>query len=802
MELTTNGEISIEVLKAENKALQEKLAALEGELRVQNTGHQADASALDYDLAESLDLLPASVLLINLNREIELVNTTFEIVSGFSQEEIQGQHINSIISQSNPEIVLTDLWKHLEEEKIWKGELINLTKEGDKINERAIVSPYRDRNSKLRGYLFFQDVVTSVLEETKDAVYKHKIYEAVYNDIGDGILLGDPRGNILHFNVFFERLTNLKVENVLGRHISELFPKDVMEEKPFDFRALDAGKSIIIEREILQADGSRLMVEMHSKKLTDLGYIASFRDLTERENARKEIARSEERYRMLSDLSTEGILIHHLGIASDVNEAIVRMFGYSREELIGKDVIPMFFPEEETQVLVMQHVRHKDTEPYEVMGRKKDGEYMILELEGRSISDSDNNLRVTSVRDISFRKKIERVYSVSLELQSLIGTEKHDTILQWIINQSLSLVDSDAGFVYYPEQIDAMVSEVFWYEKGKALRSSESEKELEHIREICQGVCFDKKGCRENDVPSDTFFECTVYTKQVKRYMLVPYIENDEVKMVFGVVNKQVDYNTLDKNVLAILGESLWSSMDRYLLQNNLRQANAAKDKFFSIIAHDLKAPISSMATMADLLAQNIESYDLPTLANYMGILASTGSSTYTLLENLLQWARSQANKIDFKPDHIKFHDVLMPCVDILNQSMDQKKQKLDMQIDDNVVLYADKNLITTVLRNLLSNAIKFTPKEGHIAVRAQQVNGHCQVCVEDKGIGMEAADLEKVFDISQEFSKLGTEKEKGSGIGLLLCQEFVRLNDGKMWAESVLGEGSSFYFTVPVQQK
>jgi signal transduction histidine kinase len=230
-----------------------------------------------------------------------------------------------------------------------------------------------------------------------------------------------------------------------------------------------------------------------------------------------------------------------------------------------------------------------------------------------------------------------------------------------------------------------------------------------------------------------------------------------------------------------------------------LKELNASKDKFFSIIAHDLKNPFSSIIGISEILKEETKASANFVLENYATIINNSAVQTFMLLENLLEWANSQRGKIQFTPVSIDLNVLISEEFNILYDRAKEKRIELINSLQDNLMIIADKNMIKTILRNLISNAIKFTNKNGEVEVKALINNVNLEISVSDNGIGMSEEIKVKLFKLDGNLSTRGTEDEKGTGLGLILCKEFVEKHGGKIWVESEEGKGSVFRFTIPL---
>jgi signal transduction histidine kinase len=202
----------------------------------------------------------------------------------------------------------------------------------------------------------------------------------------------------------------------------------------------------------------------------------------------------------------------------------------------------------------------------------------------------------------------------------------------------------------------------------------------------------------------------------------------------------------------------------------------------------------------SELLLDSLDDYSIEKIREFIGIIFETSKQSYALLENLLEWSRSQTNRIDMKPESIKLYDLAEENIHLLNNNAAKKEVSLINRIPGDASAFADPNMIKTVIRNLISNAIKYTKTKGSITLSALQDNNKVEFAVEDTGIGIKPENLEKLFRIDVNYTTRGTEDEAGTGLGLILCKEFIMKNGGKIWAESEFNVGSSFKFTLPVK--
>jgi len=236
--------------------------------------------------------------------------------------------------------------------------------------------------------------------------------------------------------------------------------------------------------------------------------------------------------------------------------------------------------------------------------------------------------------------------------------------------------------------------------------------------------------------------------------------------------------------------------------ENELRRLNAAKNKFFSIIAHDLKNPFHTVLGYSQLLSRNYDTFTEIERRKFATEINQSTGNIFRLLQNLLEWARSQTGRLVFLPREIDFSYILKNALSVLRPLADQKHISIELNYDEQLSIFADPQMIETVLRNLINNAVKFTPEHGKITVSAIQTGEQVEVRISDTGIGISEEETQTLFKIDSTIKRKGTNNEDGSGLGLILCKEFIQKHNGTIGVESSTGRGSTFYFTIPEREK
>ncbi|MEK6552388.1 MAG: tetratricopeptide repeat-containing sensor histidine kinase [Bacteroidota bacterium] len=248
--------------------------------------------------------------------------------------------------------------------------------------------------------------------------------------------------------------------------------------------------------------------------------------------------------------------------------------------------------------------------------------------------------------------------------------------------------------------------------------------------------------------------------------------------------------------ILAIITYSRYHS--KKMANIKLQELNAMKDKFFGIIAHDLKNPFNAIFGFTEILLQDFDNLKEEEKLHLIQEIDNSGRQTYKLLENLLYWSISQTGRMEFKPVILNISEIIKHTFSIFETSAKNKNISLVTNCGDNEEVYADEEMLKTVIRNLVSNGIKFTHKGGVVSVLLKNINGTKAVTVDDNGVGLTEKSIENLFKIGSVSSSEGTKGERGTGLGLILCKEFIERNGGTIWVKSEIGKGSKFIFTIP----
>ncbi len=317
-------------------------------------------------------------------------------------------------------------------------------------------------------------------------------------------------------------------------------------------------------------------------------------------------------------------------------------------------------------------------------------------------------------------------------------------------------------------------------------------------------------------MPEMNGFEACQILKSMDKTKHIPIIfitgRSDTESIVEGFKAGAVDYVTKPFNTVEMISRikthlELKLSKDKILESNKkldnyrfeLEQVIQSKDKFFSIIAHDLRGPFSGFIGLTSMLIEDYEELNKEEIVTISNSMNSSAKQLYELLENLLEWSRSQMGKIEYNPINIDIFNISGKVLSLIEANAKEKNITLLNSIVENTYVFADSNMLNTILRNLISNAIKFTELNGTITLSTEQNDKMCLISVSDTGIGISEEGISQIFKIDTKYTTLGTNNERGTGLGLVLCKELIEKQGGGISVSSTLGKGTTFTISLPM---
>ncbi|MCF8363861.1 MAG: PAS domain S-box protein, partial [Prolixibacteraceae bacterium] len=512
--------------------------------------------------------------------------------------------------------------------------------------------------------------------------------------------------------------------------------------------------------------------------ITDNDYIESFvmqsGIIIDRKLSEFEVIKSERHFRAIFEESPIGIaLINSLnGQITEVNNKYASIAGRSRGEMLTIDWMSITHPDDVQEDLDnMARLNAGEIKGFNMHKRyiKPNGEVVWVNMTVAPVGSNQKGapMHLAMVEDITEKKKSE---------------EELHRLSQAVTQSPVSIVITDLeGNVIFANPV---VSEITGYTYHELLGQNPRIFSSDHTTKEEYKALW-------RTIMSGNTWKGEFLNKKKNGEL---YWEDVIISPIKNSDGEIINYMALKQDITKL------KAVTEEVLQKNtaLKEANATKDKFFSIISHDLRSPLSAILNLSELMTDDSYNFSLEKYKTFSLSINQTADSTYKLLENLLEWSRFQGGSMPFKPKQIKIAEFLDSCDHSVIEKAKSKHINIEMKYNKELTVFADENMLRTIMRNLMSNAIKFTKPNGKVLIEIGKTKqGKVLFAVKDNGIGMPPEILDKLFKISENTSRPGTDNEPSSGLGLILCKEFVEKHGGDIWVESTGAKGSTFLFTI-----
>jgi two-component system, sensor histidine kinase and response regulator len=638
----------------------------------------------------------------------------------------------------------------------------------------------------------FNSLVTALNEkkQIEEALQKsEEKYRLLHNYAGVGIGYYTPDGIVLSYNKIAASYLNGSPEDFIGKSIYSLFPKDIA-----DFYMDRIKKAVNAEIDQQYEDKVELPKEVKwfqsvftkildsSNRVVGVQIIST--DITEQKRTEESLKASETKFRDLFTQMNEGFALHELIYDAnhnpvdyrilDINPAFEKQVGITIEKAKGALATQLYGVSPAPYIDIYAQVA-------------KTGEYLVFQTYFPPL-DRHFQISVFSPNSGNFATVFTDITEVKRAEEALRESEY----------QFKQLVDDmHVGVLLQGSQSEILLSnptslELLGLTESQLLGRTSFDPEWNVIHE--DGSPFLGSA---HPVPQ------AIESRQSVRNVVMGVYRPTTHDRIWLQVDAEPQLNSegmVRQVVCTFIDISERKEAEEALKENEsrLRELNATKDKFFSIISHDLKNPFNSILGLSNLLVEQIKEKDYEGIEQYAGIIQKASTRVYELLVNLLDWSRSQTGRMEFSPEYIELAALIKEVTELLNDSAQQKSITIIKQFPRNMLVFADNAMISTILRNLISNAIKFSHPGGQIVISADKNPDELTISISDNGVGIKKETEGKLFRIDENYTSLGTQNEKGTGLGLILCKEFIDKHGGRIWVESESGKGSTFYFAIP----
>ncbi len=732
---------------------------------------QTDLQQSRFLLESITEGLPDSVFAKDTNGRFLFVNSALAKRANKSPEELLGKD-NSFIfpldeanktMEKDLEIMKSGKTQTFEEQLTTpSGRVVNLTTKG----------PIKDAQGKTVGLFGIARNITDLKKAQADLKKNQFLMQSITDGLPDSIFAKDLNGNFTFVNSALTKHFNKSVEELLGNNIGTVFAPEISNARmAMDVEIIKDGKTRTFEE--LEATPSGDIVYLATKgAIKDeqgniIGLFGINRDIT----ALKKVQEELQQFQILMKSITDGL--PDLIFAKDldgrylfVNSAVAKRADKKPEELLGKDNSIIFSTEEakETRAMDLEVMESGKIRTFEEQLTTTLGKDIYLTTKGPLKDAQGKTIGLFGIsHDITKRKRDEEALRVSQDKFAFAFNSSPNAIL---------IQDIPTG--KYTEA-NVTNEKIFGYSQEQFIGKSSLELNLYQdpkVRERVVKVLNEQGYIRNMEI-------------------LCRHKSGEDLHILLTVERHYVDNNPF----LYINAQDV---TERKRVELELQKLNLDKDRFISILGHDLRGPVNNILALLDLLRTDLSNMEMEEMEEIVDVSYLSAQKTAKLLEDVLLWATAQSGKMKFDPQITNFKVDCLGIIELFQFNADAKNITIELHCEDSLEVYGDKNMLGTVLRNLLSNALKFTREGGKITISGEKGTKEIVVSIADNGVGIAPKDIDKIFDRTQLFTSIGTNEEEGTGFGLKLCREFVEKHGGKIWVESELGKGTTFYFSLP----
>lgn len=722
------------------------------------------------------DISPSGIVILDKNGIILESNKAISEILLYSHDELKGMNVRNLSLPERYEKIDNDI-KNILNGAVIHNEIENIRKDGTicviELHEKSI-----DLKNGEKGILATINDITLRKQAQEAETSLRKQLKKILDLVPSYIFAKDYNGKFLMVNQSLANLFGVSPEEVVGKTDADYgaSPEQIEGYLKADRKVIDSGKEVFIKEEVvLRRDGKPGWFQTHKipyrhPGINEPAILGVAVDITERKQTEEVLKESESRYRALVDLAVDGILLgSHDGIITEANESMCDILGLKKEEFVGKHISSLPFTEESLASKPMRFdlLQEGDVVLSEREIINKTGNVVAVEMRSKMMPDGTYQ---SIFRDITNRKNAEQKIKESKDrLQSIfraaptgIGVIKNRIFLE--INPKISEITG-----YSEDELIGRNSRIL-YQSEEDYDFVGKEK-YEQIYEKGTGV---------------------VETKWLRKDGQLINVLLASTPIDFIDINKGLTFIALD------ITKNKKSEEEIKLKNKELTKLNAEKDKFFSIIAHDLRNPFMGFLGFTEILKTDINKLTIDELTEIADNMNKDAKNLFSLLTNLLDWSLSQRGLSVFNPDRLDLKEVTEICVDNFRESANKKGISLGLEMQNNIFVKADKSMLNAIIRNLISNAIKFTNKGDKITITSEKSDDKIYFSIKDTGIGIPENLQKGLFKIDSRTTREGTSDEPGTGLGLLLCREFLEKNHGTISVISEEGKGSEFIFSLP----
>ena len=654
---------------------------------------------------------------------------------------------------------------------------------------------------------------------------------SVLNATQESVYMFDRDGKFTMANSTGLTRLNISTESeLLGHHFSEFMPASVAEARQEKFEAvLRTGQPF----EFTDERDGRMFSHNFFPVLKDniVSSIVTYStDITEQKRAEVNLKESEDRFRTIAESLPVLILIYSVTKSTIlfVNESFEKIFGYKKNDLMDRIVPPLFINPDENSIIGEELRKQGRVYNKQIKVKKADGSPFWIMASIRKILFMNEPAYLSAAIDITETKKVQ---DELLRLNRILDANSSSSHAMMHCNNEFSFLNIVCriiievcgykmvwvGYAENDEHKSVKPVAYYGFEQGYIDQLNITWNDDKHGKGPTGTAIRTGKPSVCRNMLTDPKFEPWREAAIERGYsssLVLPLISEKKAFGAISIYSEDPDpFSKSEIKLLTDLAADLAYGISFIRLTESerasakaikeseakLKELVATKDKFFNIVAHDLKNPFTSLLGSSELLFDNIDQMTPENVRELALILNDSAKGGYAILQNLLDWSRSQTGLLKFNPEKVNLKSIIDENIENLQLQVNNKGLNIKSEVTKDLHVLSDKNMINTILRNLLSNSVKYSHKDGTVLIRTSKTRKSVIVTVRDSGTGISKEKVATLFKIDNSLSTPGTAKEQGTGLGLKLCKEFTEKMGGRIWVDSEEGKGSEFKFSIPL---
>lgn len=723
-----------------------------------------------------------AIITVDKSGKIIFWNKSADKLCGYTRSQVFSKDLFKVLRIT--ELTdLEDVFNRLQRTKSIRRKISFFNKKDEKrVGDFHFSKVTFDDNNEV--YVILVNDITESEKIEQELKFSEERFRAIVHSASDLICNFDSNGKLLYTNPAFVDTLKISKSEIKRVKITDFFDPEFLEQRQFSIRNLIEAKSLTFELPVFTTQGEKLYLNANFSIVYDADdnikfFNGIFKDITLRKNTEQELLLM----RSIFDASNDGIAMELEGEFILANNSFANIFGYdSGTELIGKSSLEVVAEEDRERISKYSEARIVGEEApnrYEFLGTRKDGSHFHIEVSVTYFLFNEKVFFVIIARDITERKRVQQAIKES-EARYRSITENID------------------DFFWTAERLNGSLRPMFYTASVEKITGYSQADFLSDNRLFFKIIYPDDYGKVKSTLKK--LFEN--YYKQADEIAFRIVNKHGNIVWVRNKLNLVRDHTGKVTKIFGLVSDiSLQKKAEEELKVSteNLQKLNETKDRFISIISHDLRTPFSSILGFTDLLLQD-DDLTNEERRQYITFIQDSSKTMLSLVNSLLDWTRLQTGRIKFEPEKTDIKGVIHKSFSSLSGFAIQKNISLIDTITSELYLFVDQNLLIQVFNNLVSNALKFTESGGTISIHAVQSEEarFIQISVKDNGVGIAKDNISKIFSVDSKFTSEGTAGEKGTGLGLSLVKEIIEKHGGKIWVESEFRKGTEFKFTLP----